>query len=137
MTDELTRAEARLREISEETASSCYGDGAWTRKELLGHLIDSATNNRYQIVKTLVDGAYTGPSYDQEGWVRAHRYTTFAWAELVELWRAQNLLLAKVVGGVTPEQWTWKCAVGTDVDGTLRGRVDDYLGHLAHHLGQM
>jgi hypothetical protein len=134
MTDELTRAEARLREISEETASSCYGDGAWTRKELLGHLIDSATNNRYQIVKTLVDGAYTGPSYDQEGWVRAHRYTSFAWAELVELWRAQNLLLANVVGGVTREQW------GIEVRGedrTVRGWVDDYLWHLAHHLRQM
>jgi hypothetical protein len=137
MTDELKRADARLREISEDLADTRYGEGAWTRKELLGHLIDSATNNRYQIVKTLVDGSYTGPSYKQEEWVRVHRYATIPWEELRELWWAQNLLLAKVIGGITHEQWSWTCAVGTDVNGTLRSRVDDYLGHLEHHLGQM
>jgi hypothetical protein len=137
MTDELKRAGKRLREISDDLADTRYGEGTWTRKELLGHLIDSATNNRYQIVKTLVDGSYIGPSYKQEEWVRAHRYATIPWEELIELWWAQNLLLARVVSGITHEQWSWTCAVGTDVNGTLRSRVDDYLGHLDHHLGQM
>jgi hypothetical protein len=137
MGEELKRAHAKLMAISEELAGHRYGDGAWTRKQLLGHLIDSATNNRYQIVKTLVDGSYTGPSYDQESWVRVHDYAALGWNELVELWWAQNRLLAQVVGGIAEDQWGWKCAVGSSEDGTLRDRVDDYRGHLAHHLGQM
>jgi DinB superfamily len=137
MGTDLDRAYEGLKQISEENASQRYGDGVWTRKELLGHLIDSATNNRYQIVKTLVDGSYVGPSYNQEGWVKAHRYAGFRWTELVEAWRVENTLLRSVLSGITEPQWKWTCGVGFSENATLRDKVDDYFGHLEHHLGQM
>src|ERR1700749_2019506 len=82
-----------LRNISEEESQYSFREGGWNRKEVLGHLIDSALNNHQRFVRASIDGQYEGPTYDQTGWTKSHGYVELSWPELLGHWRAQNDLL--------------------------------------------
>lgn len=106
----------------------------WNRKELLGHLVDSATNNRQRFIR-LRHGDLEGfPGYDQEEWVVAGGYRECDWNELVELWFLSNRHVARVIEGLPAgcEGHLWK-----DTGFSLEYLVHDYTRHLLHHLGKM
>ncbi len=71
--------------------------GAWSPKQELGHLIDSAANNHIRFVLASLEGEFRGAGYAQDTWVDAHGYQDFAWTELVDLWYSYNSLLAHLV----------------------------------------
>src|SRR5690348_7844660 len=74
--DAIESAYKRLQSISEEHGSQTFREGGWTRKEILGHLIDSALNNHQRFVRAALDGSYEGPTYAQTGWVEMHGYAS-------------------------------------------------------------
>ncbi len=85
---------------------------AWVRKEILGHLIDSAVNNHQRFVRAQIASPLVGPGYDQEAWVSLHRYRERPWADLVVLWAALNGHLAAVIEAVPAEKRQTPCIVG-------------------------
>ncbi len=46
----------------------------WTKKEVLGHLIDSASNNHQRFVRGQIAVRQDFPGYEQEQWVRIQGY---------------------------------------------------------------
>src|SRR5439155_3696120 len=62
----------------------------WTRKEVLGHLIDSASNNHQRFVRGQIAAGQEFPDYDQGPWVRIQNYRGARWHDLIDLWRAYN-----------------------------------------------
>jgi hypothetical protein len=52
-----------------ELADTPWRDGGWTRKQIVGHMLDSATNNRQRFVRAAIHGSFTGPDYAQDEWV--------------------------------------------------------------------
>jgi hypothetical protein len=126
-----------LQNISEEESQQTFRAGGWSKKEILGHLIDSALNNHQRFVRAALDGAYDGPFYQQQGWVTMHGYKSMAWPVLVGHWRGQNELLCEVVERIPAERLNASCRVGTNEPVTLRFLVDDYLNHLGHHVLQI
>ncbi len=76
-----------LLNASEQESRLPFREGGWTRKQILGHLIDSALNNHQRFVRAALDGTYEGPSYQQEGWVEMHGYGSMEWSALLEHWR--------------------------------------------------
>src|SRR5690349_8813863 len=81
-------AEAILDDISDAAASKPRAPGKWTRKEVLGHLIDSALNNHQRFVRAALQGDLTFPGYDQDGLVVLERFNAMHWTELIEFWVA-------------------------------------------------
>lgn len=79
----LDQAEARLRGVGEQQAAQPAHFGGWLRKEVLGHLLDSAANNHQRFVRAALDGHYEGPGYEQEGWVRLQGYSELSWTKLL------------------------------------------------------
>lgn len=73
LASELTRlvdsAEARLLAISEDDSGTPIRPSGWSRKQLVGHLIDSASNNHQRFVRAALEGSLEFPGYDQEGCV--------------------------------------------------------------------
>lgn len=134
---EVLAVEPRLRAVPDEDAGQEVRAGGWRRKEVLGHLIDSALNNHQRFVRAALEGAYEGPAYDQQGWVRMHGYHEWCWAELVDHWHAQNALLLRVVERLPADRLAAPCRVGGGEPITLGWLVDDYLRHLRHHLAQL
>jgi hypothetical protein len=124
---------ANLRVISEDDAGVRSG-GAWSRKEELGHLIDSASNNHLRFVRAALEPEFHGLGYDQNGSVTLHGYQEMSWSELLEFWRQYNLLLGRVIARIPEDKLGMVCRVGDSQPVTLRFLIEDYVAHMRHHL---
>src|SRR5579872_3760430 len=79
-------AEASLRGVSEEESEAPILPGGWSRKELLGHLIDSASNNHQRFVRAALADSLDFPAYEQDGWADLQDAEKAPWEILVVLW---------------------------------------------------
>lgn len=126
---------SKLRAIAEQQASTRAGGGeGWSRKQELGHLIDSATNNRVRFIVAALTGNYAGPTYDGNGWVDFGGYADSSWPDLVELWTRQNRALAHVVERIPDEVLNTRCKIGENEPVSLEFLIIDYLNHMQQHL---
>jgi hypothetical protein len=130
-------AEANLRNVTEEESQAPILSGGWSRKQLLGHLIDSASNNHQRFVRASLQGSLEFPRYDQDGCVRVQAVQTAPWPLLITLWANYNLYLAHVIAHLPADKLDAQCRIGEDGPVTLRFLAEDYLTHLVHHLGQI
>lgn len=134
---EVSRAAARLLSLSDDAAAASRGDGKWTRKEILGHLIDSAANNHQRFVRAQLTSPFVWPGYEQDAWVSVHGYSNRSWRELVDVWAALNAHVAYVIEHVPADRLSTECRIGSDEPNTLEWLMRDYLRHMRHHLGQI
>lgn len=134
---EVEQAAERFRSWSEADARNARGEGKWMKKEILGHLIDSAFNNHQRFVRAQLASAYVGPGYEQQVWVAVHGYRERPWRELVELWVAANRHVAAVIERVPAAKLATPCTIGDDQPATLEFVMKDYLRHMKHHLEQI
>jgi hypothetical protein len=125
-----------LRALSEAEASADRGAGKWVRKEILGHLIDSAANNQQRFIRAPLVDPFVWPGYDQNRWVSIHGYRHRPWLELVDLWAGMNGQVARAMAAVPPDRLATECVIG-EHRGTLEWWMQDYIRHLAHHLDQI
>src|ERR1041385_6569959 len=98
--DTVARTEREFKNFNEADVTTRAVEGGWSRKQLLGHLIDSASNNHQRFVRALLQDEYRGPSYDQEGCVRVERFQELPWHTLLEFWAGYNRFLAHVLDEV-------------------------------------
>ena len=125
----------RLLAVSEEDAKTRAGAGhGWSRKQELGHLIDSATNNRVRFVVAGLTGKYVGPTYDGDGWVDLGAYAHAPWTDLIELWERVNRSLALLIESIPEDRLAAPCKVGDHEEVTLGFLMEDYIGHMETHL---
>lgn len=126
----------RLQSIPEDIAAQKPAPGKWSKKEILGHLIDSAANNHQRFVRLQLQPELTLPGYDQDNWVRLNRYQQTSWREIVTLWSAYNRHLATVIESLDDDArgHVWHSPEG---DVTLEFIATDYVRHLLHHLKQI
>ena len=134
---QLNEIHTALIEISPELAESPWRPGGWTRKQVLGHLLDSAANNRQRFVRAATEGAYSGPKYAQGAWVAAHGYAEQNWDDLLFWWAAEHQLLMAVVDRISDDRLGTLCRIGDDEPVTLGFLIEDYLRHHRHHLAQI
>jgi hypothetical protein len=128
---------ARLAAISEADATRQPAEGRWSKKEILGHLVDSAGNNHQRFVRAQFAPHIDLPGYEQERWVAAQQYAAEPWADLVNLWLSLNRHLLHVVRAVPAAALANTISIGGREPVTLGFVIDDYLGHLQHHLEQI
>lgn len=142
------RAAGLLREVSDAAASRRPAPGKWCAKEVVGHLVDSAANNHQRFVRARWQDDLIFPGYAQDEWVSAQAYHAAPWAELLDLWLAYNLHLARIMAA-TPEavrlaprarhnldEIAWR-TIPRRQPATLEYFMADYVGHLKHHLRQL
>ncbi len=95
-------AAARLEAIPPDRAREPVAPGKWSPQEIIGHLVDSASNNHGRFVRAQLSDDLFFPGYDQEAWVAVQQYATEDWPELLELWRAFNSHISHVVERIPP-----------------------------------
>lgn len=133
----LDETEPRLLAFAEREAEAIRPGGRWSRKEILGHLVDSAVNNLQRFVRAQLQQELVFPSYEQEGWVAVQGYAARPFGALVLLWASLNRHVAHVVSRIPPERLLTPCRLGDGQPVTLELVAHDYVRHLRHHLEQI
>jgi len=130
-------AEPRLRAISASESAKPLLSGGWSRKQVVAHLIDSASNNHQRFVRAVQQTSLDFPGYDQDGNMRVQAPQEADWALLVSLWASYNRYLAHVIARLPESKLDTPCRIGSGKPVTLDFLARDYLTHLVHHLGQI
>jgi hypothetical protein len=130
-------AEPRLGEISESESEKPVLSGGWSRKQVLGHLLDSASNTHQRFVRAAQQSSLEFPGYDQDGNIRVQAPQEADWLLLVSLWAAYNRYLAHIIARLPASKLETPCRIGSGAPVTLEFIATDYLRHLVHHLSQI
>jgi hypothetical protein len=127
----------RLADVPDDTAAHKPTPNRWSKKEILGHLIDSAANNHQRFVRAQSTPRLESPRYEQEFWVAAQSYATESWPDLVNLWLLYNRHLLHVLKAMPAEVLPHVCVITGYAEMTLEALIDDYVQHLDQHLTQL
>ena len=124
----------QLNAVSEEQFSKKPSPIKWSKKEIIGHLIDSAQNNiRRFIVAQYEDNSLI--KYNQDKWVVINNYQHTDSSFLIQLWYLLNKQIIGILQNTTAETAQRTCSTG-DIH-TLEWLAEDYIKHLKHHVHQV
>ncbi len=93
----------QLQKITEAESGGAIAPGKWSKKEVLGHLIDSAANNHHRFVKAQFTDQLLISRYDQKSWVKYQDYKNAPWAQLLQFWKSYNSHLLHVASRIPEE----------------------------------
>ncbi len=130
----ITAAKPEILKISPETAGKKENPNKWSKKEILGHLIDSASNNHQRFVRGAQNIAGNFPVYNQDRWVEIQHYNEMNWSDLVEHFYQYNLHISKLIDALPGNVLDNPCNIGKENPVTLKFVIEDYLRHLKHHI---
>lgn len=126
----------KLRTVAEPIWNEKPSPSKWSKKEILGHLVDSAQNN----VRRFVIAQYEREPfirYNQDEWVKLADYQHYPKEDLLRLWELLNLHICRILVVMAPGQNERKCLTGGPEGLTIEWLAEDYVKHLLHHLHQI
>ena len=126
---------ALLREIPDDEFSRKPAPGKWSKKQIIGHLIDSATNNHHRLVRAQFEES-PRIVYDADQWNDANRYIDMPSVHIISFWEAYNRHLIEVVNRIPANILARTCTTEPGPV-TLSWLVSDYVAHTEHHLHQV
>lgn len=109
----------------------------WSIKEILGHLLDSLSNNHQRLSQYNANDNFQFPGYDQNVFVQRAQYDTFDFQSLLSLWYQYNHLLLHIVDHIPQDHLTSTITIGDRPTITLEQLVDDYFAHMQKHERQV
>ncbi|MFS0749898.1 DinB family protein [Oceanobacillus sp. 1P07AA] len=107
----------------------------WSKKEILGHLCDSAINNIERFIKIQYEEqVYVIQSYNQDQWVMLQNYQDRPVDEIVTLFQTLNKQIVTIVQNIPDEKLSNLCDIGNNQHKTLDWLIQDYIVHMEHHI---
>ena len=111
-------------------------------KQILGHMIDSASNNIHRIVHMQYqESPLNFPNYASNGnndrWIAIQNYQGEDWDTMVKHWKYSNLHIIHVIENVDPSKLEnqWKCREDKLI--SLKDGIVEYLRHFELHLNEI
>jgi len=127
---------ALLSTIQEDDFSRKPSSEQWSKKEIVGHLIDSAANNHQRFIRVQFEDVPT-ITYDQNKWNSTSQYNKIPSNHLILFWTLYNRQLIEIMKRIPEPALSRICNVGCDTPVTLQWLITDYIRHLEHHLKQL
>jgi len=134
--------EPRLSALSEDVVSNRRNSQNRNIKQILGHMVDSATNNTHRIIHLQYQGnPLIFPDYaalgNNDRWIAIQNYQTENWIDLVQLWKYSNRHIIHVINNVNPDKLDniWLSALDEEV--SLRNMINGYLSHFELHMNEI
>ena len=110
----------------------------WSKKEVLGHLIDSGINNLQRFTEIqFKDKPYRFDNYSQNELVLANDYQHSEITELLVFWKAINNRILHLFSIQNKESLSFEIVFDNGEVSDLRFLMNDYVNHLEHHLNQI
>jgi ribosomal protein L6P/L9E len=130
----LNKALPLLKAISKEAAAEKPQPNKWSKKEIIGHLIDSACNNHQKMVRTQFQKHLDFVGYQQDDWVEIQQYQQADWSKLLKIWIAYNLQIVHLIKTVSKKSLKNTLSINGEGLYSLEFIMQDYVVHLEHHL---
>jgi len=134
--------EPRLSALSEDVVSNRRNSQNRNIKQILGHMVDSATNNTHRIIHLQYQGnPLIFPDYaalgNNDRWIAIQNYQAENWIDLVQLWKYSNRHIIHVINNVNPDKLDniWLSALDEEV--SLRNMINGYLSHFELHMNEI
>lgn len=128
-----------LTKIDEKDFSTRPAPNKWSKKEILGHLIDSATNNHHRIVRGQFEHK-PRITYENHVWNEGNHYQEMTGSHVISFWTIYNKHLLEIIKRIPKEKMTNEVETGETGEKhimTMAFVIEDYLDHLEHHLHQL
>jgi len=125
--------------LKEEDFAAKPTSEKWSKKEIVGHLIDSAQNN----LRRFIVGQYeVNPQhivYDQDFWVKANNYQNMTSMDVIVMWMLVNFRISEILETMPEENYSKECNTGKGAPQlyTLEWLAEDYIKHMKHHINQI
>jgi hypothetical protein len=134
--------EHKLSLLPIDTISELHNAQNRTIKQILGHLIDSITNNTHRVIHLQYQKSpFSFPNYatfgNNDRWIAIQNYQHEDWGNLVQLWKYSLLHFCHVINNVNEEKLENEWISGPDKIITLRTMIIDFPRHLKLHLNEI
>ncbi|UCH50491.1 MAG: hypothetical protein JSV54_05585 [Chloroflexota bacterium] len=126
----------KYKDTDNKITSKKPGVDRWTLKEIVGHLIDSASNNHQRFVRLQIVDELTFPGYgkDNSKWLEIAKYNEMNFSDIMLLWKQYNILIGNIIKGADESKLEnrWKNSEGDKQ--TLKDLMTDYVRHIKDHV---
>lgn len=129
----------RFENFSEDEFAAKPNPAKWSKKEVLGHLIDSAQNNLRRFIVGQYEGTPPKITYEQDFWVAANGYQKLPKGDVIQLWKLTNYSIANVWKNMDAKNYSKQADTGKASQQlhTLEWLAADYNKHMKHHINQI
>lgn len=112
--------------------------GKWSKKEILGHLTDSAIHNLVRFTEIhYLEKPYHHRPYNQIDLVNLNQYQQMDIGELNQLWFSVNKQIIRIMKSVDEKALEYKIILSDASEIDLKFLMTDYVEHLEHHINQI
>lgn len=134
--------EPLLAKLPEEIISDRRNKQNRTIKQIVGHMIDSASNNIHRIIHLQNQpGPLIFPNYatfgNNDRWIAIQNYQNEDWTILIQLWKYSNLHYCHIIHNVNDDKLNNEWISGPDKKVSLELMIIDYPEHLKLHLSEI
>ena len=134
--------EQKLLTMPDEHITSRYNSQDRNIKQILGHMIDSASNNTHRIIHLQYrESPCDYPNYATNGnndrWIAIQDYQSENWENMIQLWKYSNLHIIHVIRNVDPAKLEMQWIYNEKNLFSLREIIVDYLRHFKLHLDEI
>jgi hypothetical protein len=121
--------------ISEQELAWKSQPHKWSKKEVLGHLCDSAINNLQRFIRVQYEEQpYKVLKYAQNQWVELMNYQNLPVEHILNLWLSLNKQIAEIMIQFPEDKLQLLCDTGDAKLVTIEWIMIDYVDHMEHHL---
>jgi hypothetical protein len=134
--------ESKLNHLPEEIITQRRNKQNRTIKQILGHLIDSASNNIHRVVHLQYQpDPLIFPNYatfgNNDRWIEIQNYQNEDWKDMIQLWKYSFLHYCHVIENVNNNKLENKWIAGTDHKISLQTMIEEFPKHMKLHLSEI
>lgn len=135
----VNRWEPKLLSLSSDTITQKRNHQNRSIKQIIGHMIDSASNNHQRMIRLQYHTSLTFPDYQQDNdlWIDLQDYQNAEWKNLIQLWKAYNLHIIQIIYSVNQISLNNSWENLNKQTSTLKQMIEHYPDHLRLHLNEI
>jgi len=124
--------------VDDKTASKRPEPKEWSLKEIIGHLINSASNNQQRFLGLQFVPEMQSPPYQKHHleWIGTEKFNELKFDDLFLLWQQYNILNAHIIANMDTSKLDNVLIMDDGRKIPLKAIANDYVKHLKIHLGQ-
>jgi len=134
--------EYKLASLPNKTITELWNSQNRTIKQILGHLIDSVSNNTHRVVHLQYQQCpFSFPNYatfgNNDRWIAIQNYQNEDWHNMIQLWKYFLLHFCHVINNIQEDKLENEWIAGPDKNISLRTMIVDFPRHLKLHLAEI